>query len=87
MGTQKNHLNETDGSFEYPKQLLKLMDKNIFTILLSKMCLSGSLIPKLTLNIAQAFKCPSSENREKVGIMKKVNKQCLLDTPPHRKIQ
>ena len=31
VGTQKNRLNET--SFEHPKQVSKLMDKKIFTIL------------------------------------------------------
>ena len=31
VGTQKNHLND-NGSFVHPKQMLKLMDKKIFTI-------------------------------------------------------
>ena len=44
MGSQKNRLNETVllstqnicGSFEHPKHMLKLIGKNIFTILCSK---------------------------------------------------
>ena len=33
VGTQKNRLNDLDGSFEHPKHMLKVMGKKIFTIL------------------------------------------------------
>ena len=34
---------QCDGSFEHPKQMLKLIDKKIFTNLQSIFCLSGPM--------------------------------------------
>ena len=33
VGTQKNRLNDRDGSFEHPKHMLNIMGKKIFAIL------------------------------------------------------
>ena len=43
VGTQKNRLEAQDGSFEHPKQMFKLMDKEIIAILRNFFFLTGPM--------------------------------------------
>ena len=59
MGTQKNRLDETEGSFEHLKHMFKLMGKKIMQFYAKKFGLTGHMIytwKKLILYLGQQQK-------------------------------
>ena len=64
---------EWDGSFECPKQMFKLMDKKIFSILRSNFCPSGPMY-NYNFSLAKAFAgCHIHNMDNKEGSDKKID--------------